>query len=169
MYIRLHSEVKRRCLFTYVKLRLVSSFRKNLVVCGCLLVVCGRFLMVWDRLSWFVFVFMWFVVICGGLRWFLIVASFSHYDFWEPSLRELLKNTNKDTPIAIAMNNDTGIFLFFSYARGYHVCMKVCNAVTDDSLQCNTSAMFISKRVNRDAGCPLYNMFAMCSFDCITN
>ena len=81
MYIRLHSEVKRRCLFTYVKLRLVSSFRKNLVVCGCLLVVCGRFLMVWDRLLWFVFVCMWFVVICGGLRWFLIVASFSHYDF----------------------------------------------------------------------------------------
>ena len=30
--------------------------------------------------------------------------------------------------------------------------MKVCNAITDDSLQCNTSAMFIGKRVNRDAG-----------------
>ena len=30
--------------------------------------------------------------------------------------------------------------------------MKVCNAISDDSLQCNTSAMFISKRVNREAG-----------------
>ena len=30
--------------------------------------------------------------------------------------------------------------------------MKICNGITDDSLQCNTSAMFISKRVNRDAG-----------------
>ena len=30
--------------------------------------------------------------------------------------------------------------------------MKVWNAITDDSLQCNTSAMFIGKRVNRDAG-----------------
>ena len=66
------------------------------------------------------------------------------------------------------MNNDPGIFLLLSYADGYHVCMKVCNAVTDDSLQCNASAMFISKRVNRDAGCPLYSMLTMCSFDCIT-
>ena len=59
VYIRLHSEVKRRCLFTSAKLHLVSSLRKlnnwnsvkvYLVVCGCLLVICGRFLMVCGRL-----------------------------------------------------------------------------------------------------------------------
>ena len=63
--------------------------------------VCGRFLVVCGGLRLF----------AGGLWWFVIVASFSNYDFWEPSVRELLKNTNEDTPIAIAMNNDTGIFL----------------------------------------------------------
>ena len=30
--------------------------------------------------------------------------------------------------------------------------MKVSDAISDDSLQCNRSAMFISKQVNRDAG-----------------
>ena len=73
----LHSEVKRQCLFTSVKLRLVSNLRRKinnwnsekvyLVVCGRLLVICGRLLLVCGRLWWFVVVCWWFVVICGGL------------------------------------------------------------------------------------------------------
>ena len=73
----LHSEVKRQCLFTSVKLRLVSNLRKKinnwnsekvyLVVCSRLLVICGRLLLVCGRLWWFVVVCWWFVVICGGL------------------------------------------------------------------------------------------------------
>ena len=82
VYIRLHSELKRRCLFTSVKLRLVSNLQKKknnwdsekvyLVVCSCLLVVCSRLLVVSGRL-WlfpgglcsFVVVCWWFVVVCG--------------------------------------------------------------------------------------------------------
>ena len=60
VYKRLHSEVKRQCLFTSVKQRLVSNLQKKnnnwnsekvyFVVCGSLLVICGRMLVVCGRL-----------------------------------------------------------------------------------------------------------------------
>ena len=65
--VRLHSEIKRRCLLTSVKLCLVSNLQKKKnnwnsekvysVVCGCLLVVCGGLLVVCGRL----------LVFCGRL------------------------------------------------------------------------------------------------------
>ena len=56
-----------------------SGFRKDsFVVCGCLLVVCGGFS---DGLGSFVAACGRLDGVCGGFWWFVIVASFSNYDF----------------------------------------------------------------------------------------
>ena len=86
--MRLHTEVKCQCLFTSVKLCLVSNLQKNnwnnnwnselefgkgLFGCCCFLVVCGRMLVVCGHL----------LVICAhlfGLQSFVVVACFSNYD-----------------------------------------------------------------------------------------
>ena len=63
VYIRLHSKVKRRYLFTSLKLRLVSNLQKN-----HLLGIRKRF--IWSFVvvcRWFVVVCSWFVVVCGRL------------------------------------------------------------------------------------------------------
>ena len=88
VYLRLHSEVKRRCLFISVKLRLVYNLQKKLnnwnsenfylilflmwLFAGDLwsfVVVCGRYIVICCDLWCFVVVCWWFV------GWFVVTCG----------------------------------------------------------------------------------------------